>query len=206
MPKHGIEQHFVRPDRVYATGVWTPVAGFQPAEDAMQVAARFVAGGQGRTTLAGPQAEVQLLGWRSLRAASTLRERLDTFLANMRARFDAWRIRRELKMLPAPAQVTVDTSPRPSAPYPGAIPTQGAWAPAPQSPTSAAALLPRKSDSAPLLPAQAAAAQLAPGPAAFPATYWQDVIARGLPPMVASRGANDALRAWYGNRFPGQGY
>ena len=40
--RHGIESHFVRPDRVYATSVWTPIVGYQPTSDAMQVAARFV--------------------------------------------------------------------------------------------------------------------------------------------------------------------
>lgn len=208
MPKHGIEQHFVRPDRVYATGVWSPTAGYQPAEDAMQVAARFVSGGQGRTTLAGPQAQVTLLG-RGFRAPMTLRERWDTFVARVRARIDSSRIRRELKALPAAAaQVVLDTSPRPAAPSPMAIPTQGAWAPAAQSPASAAASIGRGKapDSAPLLPAPAAAAQLAPSSIGFPAAYWQDVISRGLPPMVAARSENDALRIFYSNRFPGQGY
>jgi hypothetical protein len=33
--------HFLRPDRVYRTGVISPVAGFNPAVDVMGVAARF---------------------------------------------------------------------------------------------------------------------------------------------------------------------
>lgn len=51
--------HFLRPDRVYRTGVISPVAGFNPAVDVMGVAARFT----------NPYAElgdVQLMGNASL--------------------------------------------------------------------------------------------------------------------------------------------
>lgn len=176
----------------------------------MQVAARFVSGGRGRTTLAGPQAQVTLLGLRGFRAApgASLRERFDVFVANVRARIEAGRIRRELrKLLPAGSQVTLDTSPRPPSPGAAAIPVQSGWAPAPQSPSTAAEMtVGPTSGGAPYLPALNAGQQIAPNAVGFPATYWRDVIQRGLPPMVAARGEHDALRAWFSNRLPGQGW
>jgi hypothetical protein len=82
MVRHGGESHVVRPDRVYRTGVLTPIIGFQPQADVMANAAAFTLGpyafqqgdagtmvGSGmsglgaagpRVTLLGPS--VQLLG------------------------------------------------------------------------------------------------------------------------------------------------
>ncbi len=42
--RHGGESHFVRPDRVYRTGVLTPIVGFQPQADVMSVAQAFTQG------------------------------------------------------------------------------------------------------------------------------------------------------------------
>jgi hypothetical protein len=42
--RHGGESHYVRPDRVYRTGVLTPIIGFQPQQDVMAVAAAFTQG------------------------------------------------------------------------------------------------------------------------------------------------------------------
>jgi hypothetical protein len=42
--RHGDTEHFMRPDRVYRTGVISPVAGFNPAEDVMSVAQGFTRG------------------------------------------------------------------------------------------------------------------------------------------------------------------
>lgn len=42
--RHGGESHVVRPDRVYRTGVLTPIVGFQPQQDVMANAAAFTQG------------------------------------------------------------------------------------------------------------------------------------------------------------------
>ncbi len=42
--RHGAGSHFMRPDRVYRTGVIAPVTGFNPAEDVMSVAGEFTKG------------------------------------------------------------------------------------------------------------------------------------------------------------------
>lgn len=50
MPKHGNELHWIRPDRVYGTGVLTSIPGFNPVQNAQEVAARFTAIWQPRVT------------------------------------------------------------------------------------------------------------------------------------------------------------
>lgn len=218
MAQHGIEQHHVRPDRVYATGVWTPTVGYQPAEAANQVAARFVAGGQGLGLFRQPFGRT-----RALARSIALRGPGATFWSWLRERVAAARVwgqvhkinaeMRKVAALPAGAarQLVVDTSPRGQAPYPGAIPVQGDWAPAPQSPTSAAAAI---SDGAAmreqpaLTPALAVAMKLAPGSADFPKQYWNTVIngGGGLPSGMNARMEHDALRKFFANREPGAGY
>lgn len=208
--KHGIENHFVRPDRVYATSVLTPVVGYQPVSDAYQVGARFVAGGQGLAGVfrrfgrrprngrafaggfAGPVDTIR--GWLAIR------------FAGLRARLEALRIRAQMKQLPpGTATHVVDTSPRGQSPYPGAIPVSAGWAPRPDSPMAAAMRLKDRLFGAPTMPAQSAAAQLAPEGAQAPNAYMASVMG-GLPPVVAQRGEDDLLRRWYANRLPGAGY
>lgn len=193
--KHGIEQHLVRPDRVYATGVWTPTVGYQPTRDAMEVAARFVAD----RGLAGVGLG-SFSGW------------WQTLVARIRTRIAAARLRRRMA-LPAGAVVATEldsaNAPRGPATTPTALAVQGGWAPAPMS---AAGMSARLRDlvgarsGAPELNAEQAAMQIAPAGAGAPATFWRDVMHRGFPPVVAARAQNDALRRFYANRLPGAGY
>lgn len=214
--KHGIEQHFVRPDRVYATSVLTPIIGYQPAADAYQVGARFVAGGQG---LAGLRSSYRVPGramrfWRRRNGVagpvSTIRGWLSVRFAALRAWIESRKIRKELTLPPA-AEGTVpthevDTSPRGPQPYSGAIPVQAGWSPKPESPLTAALKITHdKLFKAPVMPAESAAAQIAPAGALAPNAYVRDVMG-GLPPVVAQRGEADLLRRFYANRLPGAGY
>lgn len=218
MAKHGIEQHFVRPDRVYATGVLTPTVGYQPVADAQQVAARFVSGGQG---LAGPQ--LQLLGPRMrrfnpFRGVGLAGARLDGIIAwlrglfaNLTIKIKGWRIRRELTVGPGTTTekkadgstvTSVDTSPRPPEPYAGAIPTESGWSPAPQSPTTAANVVSNgfaTNPGAPMLPSIAASMELIPAAISAPAMFWQQRIAPSFPPTVAVRAGAAALKNFYKN-------
>lgn len=60
MQRHGAELHVVRPDRVYATSVLTPIVGYNPGADVMAVAQNFTSRGYDVPTagmslsLAGP--------------------------------------------------------------------------------------------------------------------------------------------------------
>jgi hypothetical protein len=220
MSKHGNELHFVRPDRVYATSVLTPIVGYQPASDAYQVGARFVAGGQG---LAGPRSETvqpsrfyfRRNGFRFRRngvagPVDTIRGWLSVRFAGLRAWLSSMKIRKELTLPPGtdPSQPTheMDTSPRGPQPYSGAVPVQAGWAPPPQSPLIAALKITRdKLFKAPVLPAEAAGGQIAPAAAFAPNRYVSDMMS-GLPPVVAQRGEDDLLRRFYANRLPGAGY
>lgn len=203
MAKHGIEQHYVRPDRVYATGVLTPIVGYQPAEDAQQVAARFVSGGQGLQGVAGLRI-APLRG--AMRGVDTVKIRgwFDTLMANIRARWEANKIRRELKQLAPGGTAEMDTSPRPPSPYPGAVPTQSGWSPVAQSPSSAAAVVTQGGvyDQQPAqLPEVAAGRQLAPDGTNLPMQFWQNA---GLPPVVAARGSADVLTKFFANLAGGR--
>ncbi len=42
--RHGDASHYMRPDRVYRTGVLAPITGFSPQQDVMGVAAEFTQG------------------------------------------------------------------------------------------------------------------------------------------------------------------
>lgn len=179
MDKHGIEQHFVRPDRVYATSVWTPIVGYQPVSDAMQVAARFVSG----PGLAGP-GFLQRWRWRrqaarngfmglggALGFVGGVLDWVRNLVAGLRARLQAFKIERDLRKgaKDGTTVVSLDTSPRPTAaaqivnavrgllPMPSAT-TPGAAAVAVQNQMTVAA-------AAPTVPKTAAA--MAVGPGAF---------------------------------------
>lgn len=205
--KHGIEQHLVRPDRVYATGVLTPIVGYQPGEDAQQVAARFVAGGQG---LAGLRRARFFRGTRGMGLAgpmSTIAMWLRQKLAALQVAVQSAKLRMDVKRLslPAPVQHVLDTSPRPTMPYPGAIPTQSGWGPTPQSPAMAAAALQNgaaMSEQPPTLPALAAGLQLAPQGAGAPAGMWSSMAPTISPQTVAVRGEDAALATFYAANLP----
>ncbi len=46
--RHGGASHFMRPDRVYRTGVLAPMVGYRPGPDVVSVTQAFVDGGRGR--------------------------------------------------------------------------------------------------------------------------------------------------------------
>jgi hypothetical protein len=213
MARHGQEMHFVRPDRVYATGVLSPIVGYQPAEDAQQVAARFVGGGQG-LGLAGPRAEVRLMGgsFRPLRGArfDSILSWFRNLVANFRVRMQVARLRREMKVLPPASGQTpsgkneLDTSPRPGVPpQPGSIPVQSGWSPSPQSPAGIATTL-NPVPEVPTMPSISASMQLAPQATSLPAQYWGQIIGPTLPPTVAARATGDALRTFFSNLSGGR--
>ena len=83
--------HFLRPDRVYRTGVISPVAGFNPAVDVMGVAARF-------TNPYAGLGDVQLMGNLSL-------------LDKIKLKIAAWRARKNFH----PAAVMAATATPPPA-------------------------------------------------------------------------------------------
>lgn len=204
---NGIREHFVRPDRVYATGVLSPIVGYQPTEDAQQVAMRFVSGGQG-LGYAGPRGEIKLMGgMRGLGGA-----RFDGFInwirnliARIRVRVDLARLRNAMKVLPPGASVPtngkseVDTSPRPAAPSPTSIPTESGWSPTPTSPSAVAASFNPAPQEPPTLPSMAASMQLAPQATNLPSMYWGSIIAPTLPPVVGARQSETSLSRFYRN-------
>ena len=51
--RHGGGSHFLRPDRVYRTGVLAPMTGFRPGPDVQAIAADFTQGPQSGTVLSG---------------------------------------------------------------------------------------------------------------------------------------------------------
>lgn len=202
MAKHGAEAHYLRPDVTYRTSVLQSTVGYNPVADAQAVAARFVApmGLAGsiatRHYLAAPAAvpvyETTPASWWT------------TFVARTKARWDIMRLRRAVRRAPvpdyapaapaAPATVpvmTLDTSPRP-----GAALMQDGISPASVTPVTAMAPMIAAQGGPPLTDARQAAMAMTPE-AAWPATFWQDVIADGLPPIVAARGGNDALYKWF---------
>ena len=210
-----MSKHLVRPDRVYATGVLTPIVGYQPAQDAQQVAARFVGGGQ----LAGPRAEVQLLGrrpgiqlfGRALRGPilDSVWLRVQNWFAGLKVRLQVHRIQADLKTLPAPAVFSIDTSPRPSEPYAGAIGTESGWAPAPQSPETAVAAITNNAamkEEPGTLNALQASQQIGPQGINFAQDVWSRSISPLLPRTLAVRAENTALFKFFANRRPGAGY
>jgi hypothetical protein len=234
--KHGIESHFVRPEAVYATSVLTPIVGYQPVDDAYQMAARFVAGGQGlagasfhgfaglrgesmfpgtytahqSTSLYGPRETV--LTWLRARYAA-----VQTHLATVKVRVQAKRVEKQLRKLPpqaAPqaqanqAMHQLDTSPRGPMPYAGALPVQAGWAPHPQSPASEAAKLHggQGPQNGAPMLPAVAAAGQIAAEAAFAPSDFWRNVMAGMPPTVAARSQNDVLFKFYANRYAGAGY
>jgi hypothetical protein len=105
-PRHGGGSHFMRPDRVYKTGVLSPMVGYNPGQDVQAVAYEFSTGPQSGMALSG-------LPWRGayrpmLRgfgaAGGGLFPRVRNWWAGVRAR--AWM----RKMQAAPVQGFHDAS------------------------------------------------------------------------------------------------
>lgn len=101
--KHGGSSHFVRPDRVYRTGVLSPWFNFAPGQDVQAVASEFT---QRSMNLSGPSGLTLLgSGLTLLGAAGRV-----GFMERMRLRFGAWKARRDAAnvvakaMTPGPQQ------------------------------------------------------------------------------------------------------
>lgn len=194
MARHGAFQHYIRPDAVYRTGVIQPAAFYNPVEDAQAVAAEFVAA----PGLAGLHATAHRghLG-------GPIASRWAAFKARVKTRLIANQIIRDADMVPAAItskQATLDVSPRPPSPYPGAVPTTSGWMPQPQTPASAASVATayrgRAGDS-PQAGAVATAVAMDPSGAGFPANFWANTIVGGMNPLVAQRAETDVLRRWF---------
>lgn len=97
--RHGAASHFMRPDRVYRTGVIPPVTGFNPAEDVMNVAAEFTR---------GPYT-FQQLGSAQLLGNLPLWERV-------KLRVAAWRARKHAAKFAAAVANAVAPTPPPAGP------------------------------------------------------------------------------------------
>lgn len=91
--RHGEASHYMRPDRVYRTGVLAPMAGFSPQQDVMGVAAEFTQGPalfmQGDNPGLG-RPPIQFLGFGA--PISNL-----GFLQKAWIKFTAWRTRMQAK-------------------------------------------------------------------------------------------------------------
>lgn len=93
--RHGDASHYVRPDRVYRTGVLESIVGYQPQQDVMDVAAAFTQGPmlfqQGSPTIgvAGPRVQlggpIQFLGVSNLGIFQKMWLRFQTWRANKKA-------------------------------------------------------------------------------------------------------------------------
>lgn len=81
--RHGGGSHYVRPDRVYRTGVLTSVMGYQPGPDAQAVAASFT---QYPMDLRTPSAD-GLSG-----------PRFSSFMASMKSRWQIFKAKTKAKM------------------------------------------------------------------------------------------------------------
>lgn len=165
--QHGTESHLVRPDRVYATSVWTAIPGYQPVSAAMQVAARFV---QGQPGLGSP-----FRRRRGLRGAGLgfsfggIFNWLRDLIAGLAARLTAWKIQKQLATSPTASGsvVSVDTSPRPTKAAQIVDSIRGLLVmPSTTTPASAAAALTNQltvANAAPTVTAAQASYMVAPG-------------------------------------------
>lgn len=187
MDRHGGSRHYLRWDFTSKTSVLQPTMGYNPVSDAQAVAAEFVT----YPGLAGPRATRHRLG-----APGPLASRWQAWTAKIKANLIANGIMRQAGAAPATAARTVDVSPRGSSPYPGAIPTQGGWMPAPETPAGVVPTYARAGDP-PTAGAVATAVAMDPSGAAFPANFWANTIGPGINPLIAARAENDILRRWF---------
>lgn len=111
--KHGGASHYVRPDRVYRTGVLSPTMNFAPGQDVQAVAAEFT---ERSMDLSGARRATGECNWNVPCAVNPCCESRQSryafaglfgptakvgFMERMRLRFDAWRER----MYPKAAKV-----------------------------------------------------------------------------------------------------
>lgn len=89
--RHGGGSHFVRPDRVYRTGVIASTMGYDPSYDVQQVAASFT---QYPMDLAMPSggAMAGLRGFGRVLGANNI-----GLLQRMKLRYHAWKARRQMQ-------------------------------------------------------------------------------------------------------------
>lgn len=85
--QHSDAAHYIRPDRVYQTGVLAPMTGFRPGQAVMATANAFTS---------GPYTGMQLSGLRGVGA------RLSAWWQNVKARAQAGRAAYAMPALPAP--------------------------------------------------------------------------------------------------------
>lgn len=189
MARHGGTQHFLRWDVTSKTSILQPTGGYNPVADAQAVAAEFVS----YPGLAGTRATRHRLG-----SPGRLASRWAAWTAKVKSNLIANGILRQTGAMPMPSgkQMTVDMSPRPPSPYPGAIPTQSGWAPQTETPAGVVPTYHRAGDP-PTAGAVALAVNMDPAGAGFPANFWADTIANGLNPLIAARSQDDLLRRWF---------
>lgn len=85
--RHGGEFHVVRPDRVYATSVLSPIVGYNPGTDVMAVAQAFTSRGYDVGTVNVPTAGMSLsLGAPPLNFFQRLKIRLQAAASERRAK------------------------------------------------------------------------------------------------------------------------
>jgi hypothetical protein len=90
--RHGGGSHYVRPDRIYRTGVIQSAMGYDPGQDVQDVAASFVA--YPMDLQAPANGDGGMSGLRGFGfGASNL-----SLLQRMKLRYDAWKARRALKL------------------------------------------------------------------------------------------------------------
>lgn len=121
----------VRPDRVYGTGVLTAIPGFQPVQNAMEVAQRFTAIFPPRVTDVPVSAGSGGVP-SSMTATSTTPPLSGASRPNLLMRFRIWNGQRKLgKALRKMGVNGLGAAGRGPAPSPYSLPVVGGWAPAP---------------------------------------------------------------------------
>jgi hypothetical protein len=94
--RHGGGSHFVRPDRVYRTGVLQSTMGYDPTADAQSVGASFT---QYPMDLSVPTSGVNGLGYLSMEPTYPLNGLGAGPIAKLRMKFAAWNARRKARSM-----------------------------------------------------------------------------------------------------------
>lgn len=105
--RHGGEAHVMRPDRVYRTGVLSPMVGYQPQMDVQSVAMSFTQGPPLGTDLRGFGSDGSVMG--------NLRVRWELFKARAKAGTGKFRAMMMTPAMPkpaAPSQVAPQQAPQ----------------------------------------------------------------------------------------------